>query len=207
MSAETSASHGAAPDRCGAGHLRPAADEMGNPLHLSGGLHSCMGGVRDAPAGTENAGIVERLYREQGDRLWGALFAFAGDREVANDAVAEAFAQLLRRGQDVRWPERWVWRAGFRIAAGELKERRKMVAARMDQAYEMPEPVGELLEALGRISPMQRASVLLHHGYGYPVKDVARILDSTTPAVKVHLSVGRGRLRVLLEEAEDAEPR
>jgi DNA-directed RNA polymerase specialized sigma24 family protein len=54
---------------------------------------------------------------------------------------------------------------------------------------------------------MQRASVLLHHGYGYSVKDVARIMDSTTPAVKVHLSVGRRRLRVLLEEAEDAEPR
>jgi RNA polymerase sigma-70 factor (ECF subfamily) len=163
--------------------------------------------VRDAPADAENAGIVERLYREQGHRLWGALFAFAGDREVASDAVAEAFAQLLRRGQEVRWPERWVWRAGFRIAAGELKERRRMVAVLMDQAYEMPEPVGELLEALGRISPMQRASVLLHHGYGYPVGDVARILDSTTPAVKVHLSVGRRRLRVLLEEAEDAEPR
>ena len=44
---------------------------------------------------------------------------------------------------------------------------------------------GELLEAPGRISPMRRASVLLHHGYGYPVWDVVRILDSTTPAVKV----------------------
>jgi RNA polymerase sigma-70 factor, ECF subfamily len=177
---------------------------FGRSSFLYGRSAGCAG---DAPAGTENAGIVERLYREQGDRLWGALFAFAGDREVANDAVAEAFAQLLRRGQDVGWPGRWVWRAGFRIAAGELKERSRMVAARMDQAYEMPEPLGELLEALGRISPMQRASVLLHHGYGYPVKDVARILDSTTPAVKVHLSVGRRRLRVLLEEAEDAEPR
>lgn len=166
-----------------------------------------MGGVRDAPVGTENTGIVERLYREQGERLWGALFALAGDREVANDAVAEAFAQLLRRGTEVRWPERWVWRAGFRIAAGELKERRRMVPARMDQAYEMSEPLGELLEALGCISPMQRAAVLLHHGYGYPVKDVVRILRSTAPAVRVHLSAGRRRLRVLLGEAEHAEPR
>ena len=38
---------------------------------------------------------------------------------------------------------------------------------------------GELLEAPGRISPMRRASVLLHHGYGYPVWDGVRILDST----------------------------
>jgi hypothetical protein len=33
-----------------------------------------------------------------------ALFAFTGDREGTSDAVAEAFAQPLRRGQDVTWP-------------------------------------------------------------------------------------------------------
>jgi len=50
---------------------------------------------------------VERLYREQGDRLWRAVLAFAGDPEVASDAVAETFAQALRRGDAVRDPERW----------------------------------------------------------------------------------------------------
>ncbi|HJS26677.1 MAG TPA: hypothetical protein VJ913_06090, partial [Actinomycetota bacterium] len=57
--------------------------------------------------------------------MWRAVLAFAGDPEVASDAVAEAFAQVLRRGEDVRDPEGWVWRAAFRIASGELKERRK----------------------------------------------------------------------------------
>jgi RNA polymerase sigma-70 factor (ECF subfamily) len=68
---------------------------------------------------------LERLYREDGARLWRALVAFSGDREVASDAVAEAFAQALGRGEELRDPQRWVWRAAFRIAAGELKDRRR----------------------------------------------------------------------------------
>jgi predicted RNA polymerase sigma factor len=31
---------------------------------------------------------IERLYRQEGRRLWWALVAYSGDIEVANDAVA-----------------------------------------------------------------------------------------------------------------------
>jgi hypothetical protein len=40
--------------------------------------------------------------------MWRALLVFAGDAEVASDAVAEAFAQALRRGGEIRDPKRWV---------------------------------------------------------------------------------------------------
>src|SRR4029450_10299362 len=77
----------------------------------------------DVLVDTSPRGELERLYRDQRDRMWQAVFAFAGDREVASDAVAEAFAQALRRGHAIRSPERWLWRTVFRIAAGELKRR------------------------------------------------------------------------------------
>jgi DNA-directed RNA polymerase specialized sigma24 family protein len=38
---------------------------------------------------------------------------------------------------------------------------------------------------------------------GYSVKEIAAIVVSTAPAVRVHLSQGRKRLRALLEESED----
>src|SRR5947208_5737869 len=66
-------------------------------------------------------GVLYRCHRE---RLWRALVAFTADRDVASDATAEAFAQLLRRGAVVRDPASWVWRAAFRIAGGELEARR-----------------------------------------------------------------------------------
>lgn len=146
---------------------------------------------------------IESLYREHGGRLWRAVCAFAGDPEIANEAVSEAFMQLIRRGEGVREPDRWVWRAAFRIAAGELKDRRERSGARLPEtAYEMPESAQDVVRALARLSPKQRASVVLHHYAGYPVKEIASIIDSTSPAVKVHLSLGRKRLRELLEDAD-----
>ena len=47
---------------------------------------------------------VEALYRDDADRLWRAVCAFAGDPDIASEAVAEAYAQALRRGPAVRDP-------------------------------------------------------------------------------------------------------
>lgn len=149
----------------------------------------------------DTSGEVERLYREQGDRMWRAVLAWAGDPEIANDAVAEAFAQALRRGDAVRDPERWVWRTAFRIAAGMLHERRRLGPEQdVGLSYEMDPPARELVDALRRLSPRQRAAVVLHHAAGYPVREVAAILGSTPAAVKVHLKRGRDRLRKSLSE-------
>lgn len=148
------------------------------------------------------AGRLERVYREQGDRLWRAVLAFAGDPDVASDAVAEAFAQALRRGEAVRDPSRWVWRAAFRIAAGELAARRRTVESVSECGYGMEEEVVELIEALRRLPTKQRAAQVLHHGAGYPAREVAAIIGSTAAAVRVHLSRGRRRLRELLKEED-----
>lgn len=155
--------------------------------------------VRDEAMAVDAGGGLEELYRRDGDRLWRAVLMYAGDREVASDAVAEAFAQALRRGEAIRDPGPWVWRAAFRIAGGELK-RRRVPVLRADGSYEQSDLPLLLREALARLSPKQRASVVLHHYAGYPVRDVARIIGSTSSAVGVHLHRARERLRRLLED-------
>lgn len=160
--------------------------------------------VERAPAGVSRMEQIERLYRERGDRIWRGVLAFAGDPEVANDAVAEAFAQVLRRGDEVRDPERWIWRAAFRIAAGDLKDRRRTVeTAASIGSYEMEEPARDLVVALGALSERQRASLVLHDAAGFTAREVAKIVGSTEAAVRVHLMRGRRRLRELLEDEED----
>jgi RNA polymerase sigma-70 factor (ECF subfamily) len=154
--------------------------------------------VSSAPAPLHDA-AVETLYREDGTRLWRAVRAYAADSTVADDAVAEAFAQLLRRGEEVREPKKWVWRAAFKIAAGELQRRRRDVP-------ESPAEVGrldaecsvDLHRALAVLSPSQRAAVVLHDYAGYSASESARIVGSTEAAMRVHLMRGRRRLRELL---------
>ena len=143
---------------------------------------------------------VERTYREDGARLWRAILMYSGDQDVASDAVAEAFTQALARGDAIRDTARWVWRSAFRIAAGELQRRRRYEPL-SDEAIESTD-TGPLWEALGRLSPRQRAAVVLRHFAGYDSREAAEIMGSTDRAVRVHLHRARKRLRDLLTEAE-----
>jgi len=142
---------------------------------------------------------VERLYRTEGARLWRAVMGYSGDREVANDAVAEAFAQVLARGEAVHEPLPWLWRSAFRIAAGELKARGRIGPAVAEATYEMPDPVADVVRALARLSPNQRAAVILHDYAGLPTAEVAGIMGIASATVRVHVSHARRRLRKQLE--------
>ena len=146
---------------------------------------------------------LDRLYRRQAPRMWRALTAYSGSRDMAHDAVAEAFAQAIARGGAIRSPERWVWKAAYRIAAGELKQQGSITELVMDEPVVDDEPAWEIRAALARLSPMQRSAVVLHYYGGYRAIEIARITGSTPAAVWVHLSRGRRNLARLLEGADD----
>ncbi len=145
---------------------------------------------------------VETVYAEHGPRLYRSLLAYTGDSHLAEDAMAEAFAQALRRGNELRDPERWVWRAAYRIAAGALKERRQQPIASLDATYELPDTPGRVVEAVAKLPEQQRAAVVLHYYADLRVRDVANVLGTTAPAVKVALMRARRRLRTLLETTD-----
>lgn len=147
---------------------------------------------------TEIQGEVEALYRSDGARLWSAVRGYTGDRGISDDAVSEAFTQLLRRGGDVRNPGAWVWTTAFRIAAGELRRRSATVPDPPDTAYDPAVADQRVLSAVARLSDRQRASVILHYYADRPVKEIADILGSTPAAVSVHLFRARKNLRDLL---------
>jgi RNA polymerase sigma-70 factor (ECF subfamily) len=146
---------------------------------------------------------LEGTYREHGRGLWRAVLAYSGDPEVANDAVAEAFAQALRRGAAVREPERWVWTAAFKIAAGELKERSSRAGRPVAGSYELPEEAVALAVTLRALPPKQRAAIVLHYYADLPNERIAEVLGITRATVRVHLSQGRRRLKRLLEDDHD----
>jgi DNA-directed RNA polymerase specialized sigma24 family protein len=69
-------------------------------------------------SGVGDQGRVEAVYRSLHPRLWRSLLAYTGDAELASDAEAEAFAQVLGRGDAVDDVAAWVWRSAFHIASG-----------------------------------------------------------------------------------------
>jgi RNA polymerase sigma-70 factor (ECF subfamily) len=144
-------------------------------------------------------GEVEAVYRQDGYRLWRALYAFAGNEEVASDAVAEAFAQALRRGSAIRDVQNWVWRSAFRLAAGDLKRQSNLSRGPMPEgAVHDAHPDEQLLAALQGLTPQQRAVIVLHYYVDCPVREISRRTGINPLAVRAHLSRGRKHLRVLL---------
>ena len=145
---------------------------------------------------------LEVVYREHGARLWRAVLLATGSREVADDAVAEAFAQALRRGRAVRDPAAWVRRAAFRIAAGELKERGRAAQPLGEPSYDLPEPAADVTAALRQLPAQQRAAMVLHYYADRPIREIAETLGTSASTVAVHLHRGRNRLRALLGDDE-----
>ena len=72
------------------------------------------------------ASSIEACYRADADRLWRALYAYAADAELASEAVAEAYAQALRRGDGHPRPR------GLDLA-GRLPHRRRGPEGPTDQ--------------------------------------------------------------------------
>jgi RNA polymerase sigma-70 factor, ECF subfamily len=145
---------------------------------------------------------IEEAYRRVGRRLWWAVLAYSGDPEIASDAVAEAFAQALRGVGRIKSPADWVWRVAFRLAAGELKRRRRF-GPLPDMPYEMDHGAREVLAALAKLSDRQRSAAVLHYYGGYSTKEVGSLMGMSSATVAVHLHRARNRLRKLLEEHDE----
>jgi RNA polymerase sigma-70 factor, ECF subfamily len=153
--------------------------------------------VQDAQVDSQS---VERLYRDQGGRVWSAVFAYAGDRGVADDAVAEAFAQLLRRGDGVRDASTWIWTTAFRLAAGELKRRSNVSHNVPERSYDPEFSDTRVLDAIHALPERQRTAVLLRYYADRPITEVADALGLRASTARVHLHRARKRLKELLGE-------
>jgi len=183
------------------GHAEPFPTD--SHLQLSGS-RAPIGGVRD-PGTDELVGRIEALYRTDGKKMWRSVFAFTGDPEVTDDAIGEAFAQALARGDEVRDPAPWVWRVAFLVAGRERQRRASLAQLGDSRSYELPEPISEVMTALASLSPNQRLAIVMHDYADRPTDEVAALIGASRATVHSHLSKGRKRLRALLGDDDVQE--
>ncbi len=134
--------------------------------------------------------------------LYRTILAFTGGRgDVAEDAVAEAFARAAARSEPLRDPVAWLYRVAFNVATDELRRERRQRDTVVPPASQPPEVAG-LMEALRQLPPRQRAAIVLFHVVDLPVALVAKRMGIAQPTVRVHLVRARKRLGELLGDDE-----
>jgi len=155
----------------------------------------------DASRERSNSFDVDTLFRTEGDRVYRTLYAFTGGRaDIAEEATAEAFARALARPEPLREPIAWIYRVAFRLAIDELRRDRRR-GSTIERAAPPPELLG-VVDALRKLSPNQRAAIVLRHVLDLDVDEVAKRMGIAAPTVRVHLHRGRARLRDLLGSEE-----
>jgi RNA polymerase sigma-70 factor (ECF subfamily) len=155
---------------------------------------------------TTEAHDFDAVFREAGSGVFRTLFAYTGGRrDIAEEAMAEAFARAIARSGTIRDPVAWIYRTAFRLANEELRTERRRGPAPAEEGSPPPELSG-LIEALRQLSPNQRAAIVLRHVLDLDVAEVAHRMGTAQPTVRVHLHRGRKKLRELLgtEEIDDA---
>ncbi|WP_406726548.1 RNA polymerase sigma factor SigM [Streptomyces sp. GD-15H] len=158
------------------------------------------------------------LVRRHRDRLWAVALRTLGDREEAADAVQDALVSAYRAAHTFRGQSAvttWL----HRITVNACLDRARKAASRktspvddterLEQLLEPHESASapaerndlhrQLIEAMETLPPDQRAALVLVDMQGYPVAEVARILDVPIGTVKSRCARGRARLLPLLQ--------
>jgi RNA polymerase sigma-70 factor, ECF subfamily len=133
-----------------------------------------------------------------------ALAVACGDREVAADAVQDAFTRAYARWRRIsRYddPPGWIRhvalnriRDHFRKAARGRRAVQRL-AGRERAEVPAPEPTGDVAALLGALSPQQRTAAALFYVEQCSVREIADAMDLTEGAVKYHLHAARAALK------------
>jgi DNA-directed RNA polymerase specialized sigma24 family protein len=134
----------------------------------------------------------EAFVRETEPRLSRALaaaYGFEDGRDATAEALAYAFEHWARLQHIANLP-------GYLFRVGQSRGRRR----RQPVVFAVPECTDYAFEpglphALASLTQRQRLAVVLVHGYGYTLREVAELTGIRPTTVQNHLARGLARLR------------
>jgi RNA polymerase sigma-70 factor (ECF subfamily) len=157
----------------------------------------------DEPAPAERLG---RLFDAHHQRLYRLARRMTGDAEEGRDLVQEAFLRAARRPASIPWPEAAAEAWLVRVVVNLCRDRHRRRGVREARRHRLPRPLAgaepestalaraTVEAALSRLSPRQRAVVLLRELEDRPTAEVARLLGLTRVTVRWHLAQARKTL-------------
>lgn len=152
-------------------------------------------------AETDAAASFDPLRR----KLMRLAYRMLGSVSDAEDMLQEAFIRWMRADRlEIREPEAFLRRVVTRLCLDQLKSARHQRETYIGPW--LPEPVVEeedepddvtlpLMLALERLSPLERAALLLHDVFGLPFEEIAETLDREVAACRQLAARARRNVR------------
>jgi RNA polymerase sigma-70 factor (sigma-E family) len=152
------------------------------------------------------AGRLADLYLRHGDDAVRLAYLLTGDRALAEDLVQDAFVKLAGRLVHLRDPgafDAYLRRTVVNLANSHFRRKRleraylKRERGSVRSEESMPDPGtrDELWDAMGRLTPRQRAAIVLRFYEDLSEQRVAEILSCRPGTVKSLVSRGLSVLR------------
>jgi RNA polymerase sigma-70 factor (ECF subfamily) len=154
---------------------------------------------------------VQALLEQYVSRVFGFALRMTGDRHAAEDLTQETLLRAWRRQKQLRDPGQarvWLFQIAANVWRDQLRRRRlppeqagSLAAELMGlamgpaQEIEIREESARALAALDKLPPRQREVLYLSACEGLKASQIAEILDCTSAAVKVNLSLARKKMR------------
>jgi DNA-directed RNA polymerase specialized sigma24 family protein len=152
--------------------------------------------------GRRSAESFESFFKEAEPRLRYALVAAYGS-ERGREAAAEALAYGWEHWDRVEGMSNPVGYL-FRVGQSRTRPRRRPVT------FELPPQEDDvwiepgLGDALAELSERQRLTVVLVHGFGWQLAEVAEVTGLRVPTIQTHANRGLAHLRRALEVHDHA---
>ncbi len=171
--------------------------------------------ARAAPSAERWEQVVERLVAERGNALTRYAYLVCGSQDDAADLVQDALVKTfgrLRNGFSVASAEAYVRRAILNtyLDGGRRRTRwRRIVHLTAQPVFEdartsTTDARIDLQSQLAKLSPRERACIVLRYYEDLKVDDIAEWLGISAGAVKRYLSDGLQKMAVALDHEKEA---
>lgn len=158
------------------------------------------------------------------NRLFAFIWRMVRDHheaeDICQDAFLKAFASLHTFSTEYRFST-WLFTIGYRVCLNRLRRKRVLNGCEFDlsilpaESSDSPASIAESKEAgalreavwdaVDRLTPPQRAAVLLFYRHEMSCQEIARVVQLPLATVKSHLHRARARLRDMMEAVNDHE--
>lgn len=161
-----------------------------------------------------DAGAFSQLYNEYFDKVYRYIYLRVGNQAEVEDLTQEVFVKALEAIGSYQWRNlsfaAWLFRIAHNHVVDYLRKEGKVERVVWDDnATSLEEPnvasaaeraleLEELRKNIERLSPAQRAVVLLRFGGGLSVTEVAKVLGKSPGTVKALQHSGLVALRKMM---------